>query len=159
MIRLAVIEDLPTILNIYEYARSFMKKNGNATQWNDNFPPEDLLKKDIECGQLYVYEEENIIHGVFAFIIGKDETYEHIENGKWLSNSLYGTIHRVASDGKMKGLLNKIICYCKKQINHLRIDTHSNNKIMQHIILKNGFIKCGTIYVEDGSPRIAFEKI
>lgn len=32
-------------------------------------------------------------------------------------------------------------------------------QIMQHLICKNGFQKCGIIYVEDGSPRIAYEKI
>ncbi len=78
---------------------------------------------------------------------------------KWLSNELYGTIHRVASDGQINKMLNRVICYCEKQIQHLRIDTHSNNKIMQHLILKNGFTQCGIIYVEDGSPRIAYEKI
>ena len=30
---------------------------------------------------------------------------------------------------------------------------------MQHVIVKNGFIKCEAIYVEDGSHRIAYEKI
>lgn len=64
----------------------------------------------------------------------------------------------IASDGNTKGLLNKVVCYCEKQINHLRIDTHMDNKIMQHLIIKNGFTKCGTIYVADGSPRIAYEK-
>lgn len=159
MIRLAKNEDLQTILNIYQHARNFMKENGNPTQWGDNFPSQELLKNDIEYKRLYIYLEEGIIHGVFAFIIGEDETYKHIYNGKWISNNLYGTIHRVASDGKVKGIFNKIVCYCEKQIKHLRIDTHSNNKIMQHVILKNGFVKCGTIYVEDGSPRIAYEKI
>lgn len=159
MIRTATKNDMPTILNIYECARKFMRDNGNETQWNNNFPPEDLLYEDIKKEQLYVYEENNIVHGVFAFIVGEDKTYKNIQNGEWISNELYGTIHRVASDGQVKGLVNKIIAYCKKEISHLRIDTHDNNKIMQHIILKNGFIKCGTIYVEDGTPRIAYEKL
>lgn len=158
MIRLAKTEDLPVILEIYEYARKFMKENNNPTQWGDHFPPRELLEKDIENRQLYVYEEKNMVHGVFAFIIGKDVTYEHIE-GKWLSDVLYGTIHRIASDGKIKGLVNKDVCYCEQQIKHLRIDTHLNNQIMQHAILKNGFSQCGIIYVKDGSPRIAYEKI
>ena len=62
-------------------------------------------------------------------------------------------------DGKIKGVLNTVIEYCNRKISHLRIDTHENNKIMQHIILKNGFTRCGIIHVTDGSPRIAYEKI
>lgn len=159
MIRLATKKDLETILNIYDYARDFMKRNGNETQWYDNFPPQELLEADIAKKQLYVYEEDDKVHGVFAFIIGNDRTYEYIEDGKWLSNELYGTIHRVASDGEIKGLVSKIVDFCEKKIKHLRIDTHANNKIMQHNILKNGFTQCGIIYVDDGSPRIAYEKI
>ncbi len=48
--------------------------------------------------------------------------------------------------------------YCSKEIKHLRIDTHQDNKIMQHVILKNGFTYCGIIYTGDGSPRLAYEK-
>ncbi len=44
-------------------------------------------------------------------------------------------------------------------MSNFRIDTHNDNKIMQHVIEKNGFIRCGIIYVKDGSPRIAYEKI
>ena len=42
-IRPADKEDLPRILQIYEYARKFMKETGNASQWKDSFPPERLL--------------------------------------------------------------------------------------------------------------------
>ena len=159
MIRIASRNDMPKILNIYERARKFMKDNGNETQWNDNFPPEDLLIEDIKKEQLYVYEENNIVHGVFAFIIGEDETYKEISNGKWLSNEVYGTIHRIASDGQVRGVFDKVISYCGERMSHLRIDTHANNKIMRHVILKNGFVECGVIYVEDGTPRVAYEKV
>lgn len=159
MIRIATHDDLSIILNIYECARRFMKENGNETQWNNTFPPKDLLIQDINEKRLYVYEENKIVHGVFAFIIGEDENYKIIEGGEWLSNDVYGTIHRVASDGLVKGILNKIVLYCETKISHLRIDTHEKNKIMQHLILKNGFIQCGIIYVEDGTPRIAYEKL
>ena len=31
--------------------------------------------------------------------------------------------------------------------------------IMQKVLLKNGFQETGIIYVEDGTPRIAYEKV
>lgn len=45
-----------------------------------------------------------------------------------------------------------------EQCHNLRIDTHDDNRIMQHILEKTGYVKCGRIYVEDGSPRIAYHK-
>lgn len=159
MIRKAELNDLATIVEIYKAAREFMKENGNSTQWGDKYPEEKLLIDDISKNQLYVVEDAGIIYGVFAFIIGEDETYKVIDKGKWLSTDTYGTIHRIASNGKVKGLFDKVVAYCFNEINHLRIDTHFDNKIMQHLIEKSGFIKCGIIYVVDGSPRIAYEKI
>lgn len=41
----------------------------------------------------------------------------------------------------------------------LRADTHADNKIMQHLLEKNGFARCGIIHVEDGTPRVAYQKL
>lgn len=159
MIRNAEINDLPRILEIYEYARQFMAKHQNPTQWRDNYPPEELLRECIQKRQLYVVTEEAWIHGVFTFFIGEDDTYLVIRQGAWLSNTPYGAIHMVASDGQTHGLLSKIVEFCSKKMPHLRMDTHEDNHIMQHLITKNGFQKCGIISAHDGTPRIAYEKL
>lgn len=160
-ITLARREDLPQILQIYDHARKFMRESGNASQWKDGFPPEDMLAEDIDAGQLYAVRDSKrgTVHGVFAFMTGEEPTYAYIEQGKWLSDTEYGTLHRVAGDGKAHGIFDAIAKFCEQKISHLRIDTHEDNKVMQHLIEKNGFQRCGIIYVEDGSPRIAYEKI
>lgn len=159
MIRTANESDLDIIMNIYNHAKKFMKENGNETQWHDNYPNKEIALNDIKNNVLFVYEENNIIHGVFTFIIGRDKTYEIIENGSWLSEEPYGTIHRMASDGQIKGLFSKVLDFCDNKISHIRVDTHENNKVMNHLLIKHGFKKCGIIYVEDNTSRIAYEKI
>ena len=158
MIRIAKEKDLKRIEEIYVYARKFMAEHGNPTQWGQTHPTEDTLRKDIEKEQLYVIEEQGNLQGVFALIIGDDPTYRNIEHGSWKDTSLYGTIHRIASAPEVHGIMAQVLAFAWKKIQHLRIDTHENNKVMQHLILKNGFEKCGIIYVDDGSPRVAFEK-
>lgn len=158
-IKKAEMKDLPRILEIYAYARNFMKETGNASQWKDDFPPEYLLVSDIEDGNLYVIKEEDTIHAVFAFLMGEEPTYSVIEQGEWLSDTEYGTLHRIAKDGAVKGIFDRIVAFCSQKIDHLRIDTHRDNHVMQHLILKNGFRECGMIHVADGSLRIAYEKI
>lgn len=157
----AQISDLPRILDIYKYAREFMKSTGNPHQWQDSFPPEALLANDItEKNHLYVLKtDDGEIHGVFAFIRGKDPTYSVIKDGHWLSDDEYATLHRVAGDGEVNGLFDAIVAFCRSQIPHLRIDTHADNKIMQHLIEKNGFKKCGLIFTDDGTSRIAYEMV
>ena len=159
MIRLAQEKDLDNVQEIYAYARKFMAEHGNPTQWGQTRPTEETLQKDIKKEQLYVIEEQEKLQGVFALIIGDDPTYQNIEQGSWRDSSMYGTIHRIASAPEAHGIMEKTIAFAWEKIKHLRIDTHENNQVMQHLILKNGFEKCGIIYTDDGSPRIAFEKI
>ena len=158
IIREARIEDMERLLEIYEIAKAFMRQTGNLHQWNSSYPSRELLEGDIEAHHLFVMEEEHVIHSVFAFSIGEDPTYKEIE-GAWLDDSTYGTIHRIASDGTMHQVFNKVVNFCEERCAHLRADTHEDNKVMQKVILRNGFIETGIIYIADGTPRIAYEKV
>ncbi len=160
MIRTAQSGDLPQILKIYDRARRFMAENGNPDQWGNVFPPTALLQQDIAVGRLFVSEDADGIHAAFAFIVGDDPAYATIGDGAWLSDAPYGTIHRLASDGRTHGVLDAVVAFCAVRQPHLRIDTHADNAIMQHLILKNGFTRCGIVRtVEDGTPRIAYERL
>ena len=157
VIRKAKFSDL---LKIYETAREYMRKTGNPDQWGTDKPKKELLEDDIQKEQLYVGEDDDgEIHFVFAFILGEDPTYSYIENGNWLSGEPYGTIHRIASDATVSGVVKTAVNYCRNTISNIRIDTHEKNKTMQHVLEKLGFTKCGIIYIEDGTPRIAYQLI
>lgn len=158
-IQKASSDDLADIMKVYSYARGFMAENGNASQWGSSYPEEEILKEDIAGGNLYAVKSDGEICGAFAFISGEDETYAVIEDGAWISDSEYGTIHRVAGNGTVPGIFGYVLEFCLDKIVHLRIDTHRDNKIMQHVIEKNGFTRCGIIYCSDGTPRIAYERI
>lgn len=160
-IRHSRIEDIERMNAIYERAKQFMRDTGNPNQWNDPDYPGQALYEDIEKGQSYVIEDDNgEVVGTFAFIIGRDPTYDVIDDGAWLDDDkLYGTIHRIASLGTQSGIMKACLDYCFGLIDNVRIDTHDDNKVMQHVITKNGFKRCGIIYLENGDPRIAFQKI
>ena len=157
-IRNAEHDDLPRVEAIYAYARSFMAAHGNPNQWGKTNPPVAQLKKDIENRLLYVVTEGERIHGVFYFYIGKDPTYSVIEGGAWASDTPYGTVHRIAGDGS-GGILKAAVEFCAGKTDHLRIDTHHDNVVMQKAVEKLGFTRRGIIYIADGSPRIAYDRI
>ena len=156
MIRTATPEDLPALGPVYAAARRFMAENGNPTQWSDRYPLTEDLEKDIGKGQLYVWAPDGAVHGAFVLQLGEEANYREIQ-GAWRSDTPYGTIHRVASDGAVPGLFAACMDFCRARVNHLRIDTHRDNGVMRHLILKHGFVPCGTIWVEDGTPRLAYE--
>ena len=107
MIRKATMSDLPRILAVYAAARQYMRDNGNTVQWDGEDAPEDKLENDIRLGRLYVLDDDGI-RAVFAFIIGPDDTYAVIEGGAWRSDTPYGTLHRLASDGTRKGVVAEV---------------------------------------------------
>ena len=97
---------------------------------------------------------------VFFYIAGADiePCYAGIEDGAWLDPSPYGVVHRIASDGSVKGAGSFCIRWAYEQCGHLRIDTHPDNKVMQGLLAKLGFRRCGIIHVvEDHDPRYAYE--
>ena len=156
-IRNAKSEDLDEIMEIYRRARLFMAESGNPSQWGGEYPSRNLLEQDILHSRLFVCEKEEIL-GVFAFIIGEDPTYLKID-GKWLNDEPYGTIHRIASSGASRNITSICIDWCSQYSSNLRCDTHEDNKIMQHLLEKNDFKRCGIIYLANGSPRIAYQRV
>ena len=158
MIRKATEDDFDAIMGIYAYAREFMKRTGNPTQWGDTHPPESAVRDDIATGKGFVVEEGGNVCGVFHFYIGEDPTYRVIE-GQWKNNDRYGTVHRVASNGTVRGVLRQCLAFCEQQVPNVRIDTHHDNAVMRHLLEKLGYERCGIIHVEDRSPRIAYQKV
>ena len=150
--------DMSRVLEIYAYARKFMAEHGNPNQWRDTHPKEEQFWEDVGRGDLYVIEDNASIHGVFAFLLGEDPTYSRIYEGSWHYDRPYGTIHRIAGDGS-GGILHACVVHCEQVIGHLRIDTHHDNIVMQNAVRKEGFRECGIIYIADGTPRIAYDRL
>jgi hypothetical protein len=156
-IRKAVPADLDAIMDIYRSAQDFMIRTGNPTQWGRFYPTAALLRADIAEGTCFVLTQDGAAHGVFVLRFGEEPTYRVIENGAWPNGEPYVTIHRVASDGTVRGVFRAAADLCASLCGHIRVDTHADNRVMQRKIEAYGFVKCGTIYVADGSPRIAYQ--
>lgn len=156
-IRKSTYSDMEDILKIYDIARAYMVSHGNATQWGEGYPGEDIVKEDIQNENSYVMVEDGEIVGTFSFIVGEEPTYQVIKNGHWHSEKEYGTIHRLASKGTVKGVAKACFTYATEMIDYVRIDTHKDNLTMQACIETFGFEKCGNIYVRNGSERIAYD--
>lgn len=157
-IRHTTLEELNKVMAIYDHARQYMRQNGNHNQWINGYPDQELITKDIEEKRSYVCIEDDEIVGVFCFTIGIDPTYLKIYEGEWLDQEPYGVVHRIASASHKKGVASFCLDWCFKQCGNIRIDTHEDNFVMQNLLLKNGYLRCGTIYLESGAPRVAFQK-
>ena len=158
MIRLAVAEELPRIMEVFDAGRAFMRANGNDAQWIKGYPQQEMLLDDIKAGTLHVMEEDGRICGCFVLAEGPDPTYTVITDGNWGADTSYGVIHRIASDGTTCGVLAKAVDFAAQRFDHLRVDTHEKNIPMQGALGKQGFTCRGTIFTHDGTPRLAFDR-
>lgn len=161
LIQKANHSDIDVLMSIFDKARGIMRSNGNYSQWTGGYPAKELIESDIDNGYCYkCVDESGEIVGVFAFIMGLEPTYINIYEGSWLNdNKYYGTIHRLGSTPESRGVAKACFEWCESQTADLRADTHNDNFIMQHALEKANFKYCGIIYLEDGSPRKAYQKI
>lgn len=159
-IRKTLPTEMEVLMDIFEQAKRIMRKDGNMNQWTGNYPSRELVMADIEQGNSYVcIDDTGAIIGTFAFIRGNDPTYTRIYEGEWLEDTQpYGVIHRLASTETSKGVANACLQWCYEQIPNLRADTHRDNRILQHILKKHGFLYCGIIFLANGDERLAFQK-
>lgn len=157
-IKKATPEELPKIMQIYADARAYMRESGNPDQWGEDYPPVSLIQEDVQAGNCHVCVENGDIVGVFYFAKGEDPTYVRIYEGAWLNDRPYAVIHRIAVAKHQRGVASYCFDYCFSQCANLKIDTHRNNIPMQRSLAKNGFVRCGIIYLENGEERLAYQK-
>ena len=157
-IRKAKISDIDTIKEIFDNARSYMRKNGNLKQWADGYPFDSTIANDINSGVCMVCEEYGEVIAVFSLLDGPDKTYSYIKGSGWLNDETYGVIHRIAVNSNRRGVASECIKFAEKLYKNIRIDTHEDNIPMRSFLRKHGFCECGIIYLENGEERIAYHK-
>ena len=119
-----------------------------------------MVQTDVEINGAFVVEEDGRIVAYFAFLPSPEPTYATIYHGQWLDDAQpYHVIHRIASVPEVHGIFHTIMEFAFARDRNIRIDTHRDNRIMQHNILKHGFSYCGIILLANGDERLAYQKV
>ena len=148
------------IMKVIDAAKKIMRQSGNMHQWVEGYPSEAVIIADMEKKGAFVVEDSRNVVGYFAFLQSPEPTYARIYEGKWLDDERpYHVVHRIASYPDVHGIFSSIISFCFSNDKNIRIDTHRDNKIMQHNVQKHGFTYCGIIYLLSGDERLAYQKI
>ena len=159
LIREARTVDMSGILRVMDAARRIMRQSGNMHQWGEGYPSEAVITADMERHGGFVIEDGGTVVAYFAFLPSPEPTYSTIYEGQWLDDTQpYHVIHRMASYSDVHGVFSSIMDFCFSRDTNIRIDTHRDNKIMQHNILKHGFSYCGIIFLANGDERLAYQQ-
>lgn len=159
-IRTATPADIPAIMTVLKAGRGIMLASGNLNQWPEGYPTEEMVRRDIVPGYGKVMEEEGRTVAYFACIPSPDPTYAVIYDGAWRDDEKpYYVVHRIASFPEVHGVFKTMMEYLDALTDNIRIDTHKDNKIMQHNLAKYGFEYCGIIHIASGAERLAYQRI
>lgn len=160
--RKAESADQAQIWAILQQAIIRRKKDGSR-QWQDGYPNENVVAKDLKNGFGYVICEGVNIAGYVAIIFNAEPAYDKIE-GSWLTNGEFLVVHRLAVSEQYagRGLAKKILDHTeelalKNQIFSVKADTNFDNVAMLKTFERAGYQYCGKVTF-NGSPREAFEK-
>ncbi len=162
----ATRRDTDDIMTVIEEARESIGRLG-IDQWQYGYPNREVAIKDIDAGISYIVRDENAggaCAGTFAAFDAGDPVYDNIFEGAWLNNGSYIALHRfaVAKAYRGKGVSDGIIAFLKsycagRGIGSIRIDTHYGNYPMIRMLERNGFTRCGVVYLKTGEHRVAYE--
>ena len=159
-IRPARESELPRLMELFDTARAYMRRNGNTVQWVNGYPSETLIRDDIAQNRAFVVEENGEAEAVFCYLAGRhvEPTYAVVYGGAWPDDAPYGVIHRLASSGKLRGVMGLCADWALSRCPVLRVDTHESNATMRSAMARLGCAERGTIILGDETPRIAFQK-
>lgn len=161
-LKLAELKETQIAMDIINTAKAHLREQG-IDQWQTGYPDYNCIKNDIELKKgFFVVDNENIL-GYLCIDYDGEPAYKDMK-GKWNTSEKYVVVHRMAfaDNARGKGLSSLTFRLVeelskKKGITSFRVDTDADNKKMQHILQKNGFSYCGTIWF-DNSEKIAFDK-
>ena len=171
-IRVTTPADIDGVMVVIEEARGTMAALG-IDQWQNGTPNRAMLTRDMAEGLGRVVVQDGQIVGTFAILYGGEPAYDVIRDGAWLSadraadgSVAYIALHRVAVSvaHRGSGVAAAMIEYAEGYarilgMKSLRIDTHEGNTPMRRMLENNGFVRCGTIFLQNGDPRVAYEKV
>ncbi|WP_369858581.1 GNAT family N-acetyltransferase [Aquimarina sp. I32.4] len=150
MIRKALSSDLTAIHSLTQDCAKAMIANG-IHQWNEHYPTQERFEKDVQSGELYLYEENKHLIGIIVLTDFMDDEYISV---KWLTNNhnnLY--VHRVAvhplywGQGYAQQIMTFAEQYAKEnQYQSIRLDTFSQNKRNQKFYEIRGYQRLDDIY-------------
>lgn len=143
MIRLANQHDLDDIMVVVKEVIKEMRER-ESIQWSADYPKRDDFSRDLDKGELYVFELDGKLMGMCTFSESGHEEYVQIPFTTM--NAL--TIKRLAvspkfrKNGVSQQFINEAIRLAKdKQKQAINGDTFKNNPAAQRFFLKHGFHK------------------
>lgn len=164
MLTKATMTDYQELLTHYQQVCAFMEESG-LKQWHwGQYPAEDIVRADVENGDLYILREEGKLLCAVAVNQKFDVEYADVN---WLFGVKPGAFHRLAisPDAQGKGLGRRVMAEILDMLramgcDSLRCDTYIDNARALHLYESLGMRRSGEVYFPgegEGKPYPTLE--
>ncbi|MCT4613415.1 MAG: GNAT family N-acetyltransferase [Marinifilaceae bacterium] len=162
-IRIAKINDINKIFNIYVNAKKNLIENG-IFQWTENYPNLEIIRQDIKNEFLYVLSKDDEIIGAINISEEQEKEYEKID---WIfDDTKVLVIHRLVINPKnqKKGNARKLMNFAEKfatenNYSSIRLDAYSpNTRVIDFYRTREFFIRGKVNFPERNFPFYCMEK-
>jgi len=146
-IKLATESDIDRIKQIYYECSADMQTKFGLDHWSNPYP-QDVLKRRINNGMVYMVLQHSIQIGTFMLVPEYPESYINaVEEDD--TSFLYLSRLAILPETQSKGIGSKVLENAEKIAREqgakvLRLDLLSNHKHLEKFYIKNGYKKIGT---------------
>ncbi|WP_035350082.1 GNAT family N-acetyltransferase [Edaphobacter aggregans] len=162
-IRLATLEDIPSLALLVQRVVPLMRATGNL-QWDENYPNPEVFARDVQRGQLWVAEISGAIAGVVALSSDPEPDYVQAD---WDDTEPALVVHRLAVDPQSRGagVARALMQQAEKvaatqALPVIRVDTNVENQATQRLFPGLGYRFAGeiTLRLRPGLRFFCYEK-
>jgi len=151
--RPASAHDFDAVVSLYSQAISHMCEIG-IEQWDERYPDADLLRDDMERGEMYVLQRGGEILAVVVVNARQDEEYAQ---GDWRCGNNAAVIHRLCVHPKHQhqGIAAEVMRHAERLIagrgyDSIRLDAFTQNPYALRLYERFGYIRAGEVRYRKG---------
>jgi ribosomal protein S18 acetylase RimI-like enzyme len=154
---------IPAVVRLLHVCMQTMRANG-IDQWDDNYPNEEIVTKDVSNRSLYVVEESGSCLAAVSLNQEQDATYRTVE---WLGGEPALVVHRLCVDPGYQGtgigshLMDFAEAYATQNVYaSIRLDAYTGNPVAIGLYERRGYRRAGQVHYRMCTlPFFCFEKI
>lgn len=159
----ATAREADELLAFYQHVADHMEEKG-LQHWHwGRYPSEELIREDIEKGDLYYLREDELLAAAVVFMVGQEPEYDTLT---WSRGVKPGIFHRLAVHPSLQGagiggiVLDDVMQYLRRAgCDCVRCDTSEKNHNAIRLYEKMGFRPCGMMRWPDSvGNNITFDK-
>jgi GNAT superfamily N-acetyltransferase len=154
---------IPRVVRLISAATHTMREEG-IYQWDEIYPNEEIITKDVDSRSLYVLEQGDLCIATVSLNQEQDEAYQQVH---WLGGEPVLVVHRLCVDPAYQGngIASRLMDFAEEHAKQnayvsIRLDAYTGNPRAVRLYEQRGYRKAGQVYFPRRMlPFFCFEKI